>query len=86
MQKYVKMFFWLCASFFAVGTSQIQAQPSPMMKQFSQFPGGAEGLYWVPSTGPISDIAFLVIHRTSDYLAHVSTQELPRRGFSVLGI
>jgi hypothetical protein len=40
MQIYVKMFFWLCASFFAVGTSQVQAQPTPMMKQFSQFPGG----------------------------------------------
>jgi pimeloyl-ACP methyl ester carboxylesterase len=40
----------------------------------------------VPSTGPVSDIAFLAIHRTGDYLAHVSTQELPRRGFSVLGM
>lgn len=56
------------------------------MKQFSQFPGGAQGLYWVPSSGPISHIAFLAIHRTGDYLAHVSTQELPRRGFSVLGM
>src|ERR1044071_1518718 len=56
-----------------------------VMKQFSQFSGGGQGLYWVPSTGPISPIAFLAIHRTSDYLAHVSTQELPRRGFSVLG-
>ena len=62
------------------------AQPTPMMKQFSQFPGGGQGLYWVPSSGPISHIAFLAIHRTSDYLAHVSTQELPRRGFSVLGM
>ena len=56
------------------------------MKQFSQFPGGGQGLYWVPSSGPISPIAFLAIHRTGDYLAHVSTQELPRRGFSVLGM
>jgi pimeloyl-ACP methyl ester carboxylesterase len=57
-----------------------------VMKQFSQFSGGGQGLYWVPSSGPISPIAFLAIHRTSDYLAHVSTQELPRRGFSVLGM
>ena len=65
--------------------SQALAQ-TPVMKQFSQFPGGGQGLYWVPSTGPISHIAFLAIHRTGDYLAHPSTQELPRRGFSVLGM
>ena len=85
MQKYIKMFFWLCLSLFWVGAAEVLAQPTPMMKQFSQFAGGGQGLYWVPSSGPISHIAFLAIHRTGDYLAHVSTQELPRRGFSVLG-
>jgi pimeloyl-ACP methyl ester carboxylesterase len=65
--------------------SQAFAQ-TPVMKQFSQFSGGGQGLYWVPSSGPISHVAFLAIHRTGDYLAHVSTQELPRRGFSVLGM
>jgi hypothetical protein len=67
--------------------SQASAQtPTPVMKQFSQFGGGGQGLYWVPSSGPISPIAFLAIHRTGDFLAHASTQELPRRGFSVLGM
>ena len=65
--------------------SQVFAQTA-VMKQFSQFSGGGQGLYWVPSSGPISHTAFLVIHRTGDYLSHVSTQELPRRGFSVLGM
>ena len=65
--------------------SQASAQTA-VMKQFSQFGGGGQGLYWVPSSGPISPIAFLAIHRTGDYLAHASTQELPRRGFSVLGM
>ncbi len=65
--------------------SQAFAQ-TPVMKQFSQFSGGGQGLYWVPSSGPISHVAFLAIHRTGDFLAHVSTQELPRRGFSVLGM
>src|SRR5262245_66623133 len=65
--------------------SQASAQTA-VMKQFSQFGGGGQGLYWVPSSGPISRIAFLAIHRTGDYLAHASTQELPRRGFSVLGM
>jgi hypothetical protein len=86
MQKGLKISLWLFALLLTFGTSQALAQPTPMMKQFSQFPGGAQGLYWVPSTGLISHIAFLAIHRTGDYLAHVSTQELPRRGFSVLGM
>jgi len=57
-----------------------------VMKQFSQFSGGAQGLYWVPDSGPVSHVAFIAIHRTGDDLSHVSTQELPRRGFSVLGM
>lgn len=86
MQKYIKMLLWLCVFFFAIRAAELLAQPTAVMKQFSQFPGGGQGLYWVPSSGPISHIAFLAIHRTSDFLAHVSTQELPRRGFSVLGM
>ena len=58
----------------------------PVVKEFVQFPGGAQGLYWVPSSGPVSHIAFLVIHRVANYLSHASTQEMPKRGFSVLGM
>ena len=65
--------------------SQASAQ-TPMMKQFVEFPAGAQGLYWVPSEGPISHIAFLVIHRTGDDLSHTATQEMTRRGFSILGM
>src|ERR1044072_6481165 len=80
----VQLFFGVAILLLA---AQSQAQTPPaVMKQFSQFAGGGQGLYWVPSSGPISNIAFLAIHRTGDYLAHVSTQELPRRGFSVLGM
>jgi pimeloyl-ACP methyl ester carboxylesterase len=69
-----------------IGSPIFAQAPTPMMKQFSQFPGGGQGLYWVPSSGPISHIAFLAIHRTGDYLTFVATQELPRRDFSVLGM
>jgi pimeloyl-ACP methyl ester carboxylesterase len=86
MQNYMKMLLLLCVTLFSVRAAEVLAQPTPVMKQFSQFPGGGQGLYWVPSSGPISHIAFLAIHRTGDYLSHVSTQELPRRGFSVLGM
>lgn len=71
--------------FVLLGVASVSAQ-TPVMQQFVQFPGGGQGLYWVPSSGPISHIAFLAIHRTGDFLAHASTQELPLRGFSVLGM
>jgi hypothetical protein len=80
----VQLFFGVAILLLA---AQSQAQtPTAVMKQFSQFPGGGQGLYWVPSSGPIFNVAFLAIHRTGDYLMHVSTQELPKRGFSVLGM
>ena len=69
----------------AAGATPSGAQ-SPMVREFIQFSGGGQGLYWVPSSGPVSHIAFLAIHRTGNYLSHVSTQEMPRRGFSVLGM
>src|SRR5262249_43407795 len=81
----VRVFGFLLGLISLMVASQASAQTA-VMKQFSQFQGGGQGLYWVPSSGPISPIAFLAIHRTSDYLAHASTQELPRRGFSVLGM
>ena len=87
MQNNIKMLLWLCVSlYFVRKRRRYWRSRRRVMKQFSQFPGGGQGLYWVPSSGSISHIAFLAIHRTGDYLAHVSTQELPRRGFSVLGM
>ena len=68
-----------------VATPQLRAATA-VMQEFVRFPGGGQGLYWVPDSGPISNVAFLVIHRTGDFLMHVSTQELPQRGFSVLGM
>lgn len=76
----------LTAVLLLLGSVSYSSAQTPLVKQFSQFGGGGQGLYWVPSSGPISHIAFLAIHRTGDYLAHVSTQELTRRGFSVLGM
>ena len=81
----VRVFGFLLGLISIMFASHAFAQTA-VMKQFLQFGGGGQGLYWVPSSGPISPIAFLAIHRTADYLAHASTQELPRRGFSVLGM
>ena len=85
MDRLMRFLFGFFAWTLVLGVTHVSAQTA-VMKQFSQFPGGGQGLYWVPDSGPVSHIAFLAIHRTGDYLAHVSTQELPRRGFSVLGM
>ena len=46
---------------------------------------GALGRYRAPA-GPVSRIAFLAIHRTSDYRNHASSTNLADRGFGTLGI
>ncbi len=48
--------------------------------------GGALGRYRAPAVGPVSHIATLAIHRTSDYRNHASTTQLANRGFGTLGI
>ena len=47
--------------------------------------GGALGRYRTPA-GEKSNIAFIAIHRTSDYRNHASTTQLQSRGFATLGI
>jgi hypothetical protein len=47
--------------------------------------GGALGRYRTPA-GTMSNIAFIAIHRTSDYRNHASTTQLQSRGFATLGI
>src|SRR5215475_14111418 len=80
--RFLSFLFGLISILYA----SLASAQEPLMKQFVPFPAGAQGLYWVPSEGPISHIAFLVIHRTGDDLSHVSTQEMTRRGFSILGM
>jgi pimeloyl-ACP methyl ester carboxylesterase len=48
--------------------------------------GAAKGALYVPDTGPAHHVAFLAVHRTSNFMTHVSTTELSKRGFMVLGM
>lgn len=85
MARRIRMAALLILVTLAVAASPSGAQ-NPLVKEFIQFSGGGQGLYWVPDSGPVSHIAFIAIHRTGNYLSHVSTQEMPRRGYSVLGM
>jgi pimeloyl-ACP methyl ester carboxylesterase len=69
---------WLAAS--VVPTAQSQ----PRYIQFS--PASVKGALYVPDSGPAPHVAVLLIHRTSNFLSHVATGELARRGFMVLAM
>jgi pimeloyl-ACP methyl ester carboxylesterase len=45
-----------------------------------------KGALYKPDTGPAPHVAVLLIHRTSNFLAHVATRELAKRGFMVLAM
>src|SRR5205814_7342212 len=60
------------------------AQRDPTYIQFA--PGAVTGVLYNPDRGPAPHVAVLVIHRTSNFLAHPATRELPARGFMVLAM
>jgi hypothetical protein len=60
------------------------AQSNPMYIQFS--PGSVKGALYKPDSGPAPHVAVLLIHRTSNFLAHPATRELAKRGFMVLAM
>ncbi|UFN51750.1 alpha/beta hydrolase (plasmid) [Roseomonas sp. OT10] len=59
------------------GPAQAQVAPSHVPL------GAAQGLFYRPE-GRNAHVAFLIVHRTSDYLRHIGCTELPRRGFAAL--
>lgn len=71
---------WLVALMFAVVSTVAAAQSKPVFVAF----GGAKAMYYTPDSGPAPRIAFLIIHRTSNYLQHIGCRELPSRGFAAL--
>ena len=49
-------------------------------------PGSVKGVLYKPDSGPAPHVAVLLIHRTSNFLAHLATTELASRGFMVLAM
>ncbi len=60
------------------------AQTRPLYIQFT--PGSVKGALYVPDAGPAPHVAVLLIHRTSNFMSHIATTELAKRGFMVLGM
>lgn len=57
------------------------AQSKP---EFIAFGGTAKGALYRPDVGPAPHVGILVMHRTSNFLAHRACTELSRRGFLLL--
>ena len=69
----------------AVGVPAFAAAPAPTYVQFS---GAAKGALYLPDPAiyPNPHVGVIAMHRNSNYLSHISTRELPARGFVVLGM
>jgi pimeloyl-ACP methyl ester carboxylesterase len=61
-----------------------QAQSNPRYVQFQ--PSATKGALYAPDSGTPSNVAFLTIHRTSNFMNMIGTRELSKRGFFVLGM
>jgi pimeloyl-ACP methyl ester carboxylesterase len=60
------------------------AQSQPLYIQFT--PAAVKGALYKPDGGAAPHVAVLLIHRTSNFLSHIATTELARRGFLVLAM
>ena len=69
---------------FLLMASKALAQSDPRYVQFS--PSATKGALYTPDSGPTPTIAFLITHRTSNFMSHIATRELAKRGFMVLGM
>lgn len=68
----------------ALGATAAQAQGNPRYIQFQ--PSATKGALYVPDSGPAPTVAFLTVHRTSNFMSLIATRELAKRGFMVLGM
>lgn len=70
----------------AASAPAFAAAPAPQFIQFS--PSATKGALYRPDPAlfPSPHVGVVVMHRNSNYLSHISTRELPARGFVVLGM
>lgn len=66
------------------GPVQAFGQSNPRYVPFQ--PSATKGALYVPDSGSASHVAFLSIHRTSNFMNMIGNRELARRGYIVLGM
>ncbi len=67
-----------------LGAATAQAQSNPRYIQFQ--PSATKGALFTPDNGPAPTVAFLTIHRTSNFMNMIGNAQLSSRGFMVLGM
>ena len=67
-------------------TTAYSAAPPPQFVQFS--PSATMGALYMPDPEkyPEPHIAALAMHRDSNFMSHISTREMPKRGIVALGM
>ena len=60
------------------------AQSNPLYVQFN--PSTTKGALYKPDSGPPPRVGVVLTHRTANFLSHIATRELSRRGFLVLAL
>jgi pimeloyl-ACP methyl ester carboxylesterase len=60
------------------------AQSNPSFIQFT--PSTTKGALYKPDSGPAPHVGVVLTHRTANFLSHIATRELARRGFLVLAM
>ncbi len=70
----------------AAFTPAFAEAPPPEFIQFS--PSATKGALYLPDPAefPNPHVGVVVMHRNSNYMSHISTRELPKRGIVVLGM
>ena len=69
-----------------VCTQAIAAPPPPQFIQFK--PSATKGALYYPDSAvyPNPHIGVIAMHRTGNFMSHIMTRELPKRGFVALGM
>jgi pimeloyl-ACP methyl ester carboxylesterase len=62
----------------------VEAQSNPTFVQFS--PSTTKGALYKPDSGPAPRVGVVLTHRTANFLSHIATRELTKRGFLVLAM
>lgn len=68
----------------ALATGMCLAQSNPLYVQFS--PSTTKGALYKPDSGPPPRVGVVLTHRTANFLSHIATRELSKRGFLVLAM
>src|SRR5262249_52479692 len=74
----------VCGLALALSVTAARAQSNPRYIQFQ--PSPTKGALYTPDHGATPTVAFLTIHRTSNFMNLIATRELAKRGFMVLGM